>query len=348
MEKVDSEVQGFKVCGHCETRVDEALSECPECGAPLQGSGLIDNVSETVHADLSRANLARMRGDYRAAEQHCLSILKRYPHHFETHVLIGDIFADQKQFEQAADWYELAVDLDPGSFIARQKLQVMKDRLRETEKLNTAEHLGLPEMSGKRTMFYSGLALAIIALCAFVSYSLGKQTAKAQPPEVVRAPISATEDSIISKPQDEPVVEEPKVASVPPATQQPLMSAEDKTTTELLRRGQHADRLIQATMDPRTKQLTITYRLQEGDVDRKIGAEMARDALAVITETSMVTVKGLKGDKMAYMADVPRTRLAETQTETWQATAAGPDAWIQYVITNEWFAVPPPTTDAAP
>ncbi len=340
VEKVDSEVQGFKVCAHCETRVDGALTQCPECGAPLQGLGSIDNVSDTVHAELSHANLARMRSDFRAAEQQCLSILKRYPHHFETHVLIGDVFADQRRFEQAADWYELAVDLDPGSFVARQKLQVMHDRLRETEKLKTAEHLGLPEMNGKRTASYAALALAIIALCAFVSYSLGKRTGTAAAPDVVRSLISATQDSVVTQAPEEPVVEEPKISS-PAVTVQPAMTAEDKVTTDTLRRGDHADRLMLASMDPRTKQLTLTFRLQEGEVERKIGAEMARDALGVISEANQVTVRGLRADKTVYMGDISRAKVAETQTEAWQSTALGPDAWVQYVVANEWFAVPP-------
>ncbi len=348
VEKVDSEVQGFKVCVRCETRVDEALSECPECGARLQGLGLIDNVSDSVHADLSMANLARMRADYKTAEQQCLSILKQYPHHFETHVLMGDVFADQSHFEQAAQWYELAVDLDPGSFIARQKLQVMSDRLKEMEKVNTAEQLGLPEMSGKRTASYAALALGIIGLCAFVAYSLGRQTGTTAAPDVVRSSISATQDSVFLKPNEVVPGEQPPIAAPPTPVLSPYATAEDKATTETLRRGEHGDRLVQATIDPRTKQLTIMYRVQEGESERVIGAQIARDALGAIGDSALVTLRALRGDQTVYMADVPRSRLAESQTEAWQAAAAAPDAWIQHILTNEWSGLPASTPQPAP
>ena len=347
VDKVDSEAPGFKFCVRCETRVDEALSECPECGAPLEGLRLIENISDTVHADLARANLFRMRGEHKEAEQQCLAVLRRYPHHFETHVLLGDIFAEQQAYEQAAQWLELAIDLDPGSFIARQKLQVARDRVREIETKTSVDQLGLPPNNGARTIAYAVFAVALISICGFIAFSLGQKNPRLAG-DTVRSPISATQDTLASPPiTNASKEEEPASTQHSEPVVQPPMSAEEKATTELLRKGEHGDRLVVASLDPRSKALTITYRIADGDVDRRIGAEIARDALAAMAEAPMVTVKGLKGDKLAFMADIDRNRLAMTQTQAWQSSATGPDAWIGYVVSNEWYAVTPPPAEPA-
>jgi hypothetical protein len=188
------------------------------------------------------------------------------------------------------------------------------------------------------------VALTLIAVCAFVAYSLGQQTAKPKS-AVMNAPINATPDTLVSSGAPPPVKTE-QPTQPPEVVVHPVMTAEDKVTTELVRKGGYADRIVVASLDPRTKALTLTYRSAEGDVNKNVAAEIARDALAEVSEASLVTLKALKGDKLAYMADVDRNRLAMTQTAAWQSSAAGPDAWVNYVISNEWYAVTPPSADA--
>src|SRR5579872_6736771 len=92
---------------------------------PVCDNGLaagVAQVSSTFDADLARANLLRMRADYKRAEDLCLTILKSNPKSAATHSLLGDIYSDQGQLEQAAQWYGLSLDLDPSSMADKQKL----------------------------------------------------------------------------------------------------------------------------------------------------------------------------------------------------------------------------------
>jgi len=51
----------------------------------------------------------------------------------------------------------------------------------------------------------------------------------------------------------------------------------------------------------------------------------------------------VRDQKLAYMADVPRTLYADTITEAWQKANPDPEAWVVHSITNEW---PIKTTDS--
>ena len=70
----------FNICDRCFASVPPKEPFCPECGAPIvveeQDAGSSDAV---VYTELARANLLRMRGEYKQAENQCLNILKRFP-----------------------------------------------------------------------------------------------------------------------------------------------------------------------------------------------------------------------------------------------------------------------------
>jgi len=44
-------------------------------------------------AELARANLLRLRGDYLAAEAECLKVLRQFPNNAGAHTLLGEICA---------------------------------------------------------------------------------------------------------------------------------------------------------------------------------------------------------------------------------------------------------------
>jgi len=108
------------------------------------GENLLAQIAEQNSHDLARANLLRMRGDYPAAIEQCLSVLKRAPEDPDAHTLIGDIYAEQGNLGQAAQWYELALDLNPESAPDRQKLTYVQQRINDREVANAAQQIALP------------------------------------------------------------------------------------------------------------------------------------------------------------------------------------------------------------
>gem|GEM_PF-4072257 len=81
------------ICDFCFAMNPQGAHICEECGAPLvEGKEAGDESDQLVYRDLARANLQRMRGDFAAARETCLSILRRYPNNATTQGLLGDIY----------------------------------------------------------------------------------------------------------------------------------------------------------------------------------------------------------------------------------------------------------------
>jgi tetratricopeptide (TPR) repeat protein len=329
---------GVKVCDRCHAQLEDDVEECPDCGSPVIGLQVIENLGEPVQAELAKANLLRMRHQYAESEEQCLSILKHFPHNFEAHALMGDIYSEQAQFEQAAQWYELALELDPTNFLVRQRLQVSRDRLTQDETETTAEQLGLPQNNGVRVVIYSALALVVILLCGFIAYSVGQRNAKPGASQVIREGVAADSSTVQAPPTIPEAREAPgqeKVAQVGASA----LAKEDADLLQSLTQTNFGHRILLANLDPRSKQLIIGFRLESGENERRMAAEIARDALAAVPESPNVTIKALRDGHYVYIADVPRGRMADTQAPAWQQSSNASDAWVNYVLTNEWFAV---------
>jgi hypothetical protein len=69
--------------------------------------------SHAVHALLTQANLHRMRGQYTEAVDCCVAVLQAQPSNAAAHSLLGDIYREQDKWEDAVQWYRMAVELRP-------------------------------------------------------------------------------------------------------------------------------------------------------------------------------------------------------------------------------------------
>ncbi len=305
-------------------------------------------MSTGIDSELARANLLRMRADFRHAEDLCLGILKRLPNSIAAHSLLGDIYSDQGMLEQAAQWYELALDLDPESVPDRQKLEDVREQIKERDHISSIEQLGLPEASTAPASRYILVGVAgIVLLLGFVYAARHGKLGGSAEPSVITTPIRAVQDVPDSRvastaPTETKIIEVP---SNPPATtsettttpatplpdDRPLFQLVSQKSTE----GAHLSNIVQ---DPRNKTVTLTYTCAADDDEHKIGATLAKTALEQAPDAPMITIRAMKGERLIYTADVPRARFLETLTDEWQAKSASPDAWVTYILTNEWPA----------
>ena len=328
------------------------LSEAKaDLGAP-DGEGNFP-MSKSFDADLARANLLRMRAEYRQAEDLCLSILKQHPNSIEAHTLLGDIYSDQGLLEQSAQWYELALDLDPSSVTDRQKLDDVRDQIRERDHISSIEQLGLPEPLPRNKAWLSGMAVAclVLLLAAGFAFRHGKFGGSGEP-AVITTPIRALPDNsaarVASVPSQSTHTFEP--ATTPPVDYSPpsLAPFEDRALAQLV--TQHSSvssHLVSVLQDPRAKIITLTYSCGADEDERRIGAMLARTALEQSPDSIQVTIRMMRNDRLSYMADVLRSRLDETLNQDWQTKAGSLEAWIPYVLTNEWPKPPADTTTNA-
>lgn len=340
-----------RVCGLCWADVDLDLSTCPACGASLPSAQLagvreVEPMSTAFDAELARANLFRMRADYKQAEDLCLSVLKRFPNSIAAHMLLGDIYSDQGQLEQSAQWYELALDLDPSSTACKQKLDDVREQIKERDHISSIEHLGLPERerSGLTRWVMVGGALVVVLL-GFV-YAARHGRLGGGPKSVITTPIRATQDMIAGQAASNVIAStSPSVAttsSPPNSTESPSppgAASEDRSLFQSVsQKSPMGSHLISVLVDPRTKNATLTYSCAADEDERKVGAILAKTALEQSPDATTVTIRSTKNDRVTFMADVPRARLAETLSAEWQSRAGSTDEWIDYVLTNEWPA----------
>lgn len=131
----------MRFCDHCLAPLSQDVTHCPECGLPVT-SGTDDplvheEAERLVNPRLAQANLLRLRGQWDEAIRACAEVLRQFPSNVHAHALMGDIYRDQGNLEEAAQWYKLALDLAPDSVVDRQRLEQVQ---RELELRQQAQH----------------------------------------------------------------------------------------------------------------------------------------------------------------------------------------------------------------
>lgn len=326
-------------CPHCHAEIPADSSTCPECGTAIRpGAGK----DEGIYPELAKANLLRMRGDAKGAEAHLLSLLKKFPNNATAHEMLGDIFAEAGEDAQAAQWYELALDLAPDAPGLPEKLADAHARIAVTDQTNTAEHIGLDAPPSPRWWLFAlgGVGLAVVILGGLALMW------KYNTPQVIRSTIAAPPemhfDSPAPSPTESPTNESPSPTSA--ATISPNVYEDQHAFANLSATAPDGARLIALASDPRAQSMQLTFTVRPGEDPRPFAARLAKAALDAYAACLDVTVRGSEEGRLVYVADVPRTKLAETESSSWQQT--NPDAWIQFVLTNEWSApgaVPSPS-----
>jgi len=75
-----------------------------------------------VYALLAQANLLRIRGAWQEAVDKCMAAMRIVPGNSAAQSLLGDIYENQGKFDDAIQWYRMALDSNPGSIADKAKL----------------------------------------------------------------------------------------------------------------------------------------------------------------------------------------------------------------------------------
>jgi len=294
---------------------------------------------ERMYPELAKANLLRIRGDYKGAIEQCLSILKRFPDDHDAHVLIADIYAEQGDLGQSAQWYELAIDLTPNSKSDRDKLAQLQQRIRDREAASAAQQLGLPPEKPPIGL-YVGVMGVIAVVVAIGSYILGQKTTAVptkSKPAVAQAISAPAEPETSGAASDAPV-----------PVQTSSLIEEDRLIQQALNGLMpNGTILMSAMQDPRNRGLVITASIRPEDEERGTAAEIAKTALSQYVSAPGVIVRLVKYGRLALVATVTRDRLAGVDG------ASDASAIANALLTEEWSAVgsvntPPPAAQPDP
>jgi len=330
----------FNICDRCFASVPLAQAFCLECGAPMLTEERQAETSDAaVYTELARANLLRMRGEYKQAEEQCLNILKRFPNNASANTLLGDISAEQNDLAQAVEWYELSLDIVPDDDAVKRKLDQVKERIAVNETAATAQQLGLPANNTSRNRFIAVTAVLIVVL-AVAAYFFGTKEGEKHAQEVVNPAV------VIPGNKKTPVnPPDPGTPDTTDSTKPIEVPTESAGELPLLRKlqGVAADgsRVLAVMRDPRNSNLTIVYQARE-DNYTAVGARLARDAFQVEPDALVAYIRAMRGGTLVYTADVLRSRWLDTTTNSWQKqNSDNPEAWVDYVLTNPWGETPP-------
>lgn len=320
-----------RLCEKCFATVPPDAPFCPECGAALGDEAHSEGSDTAIYPDLARANLLRMRGDYKAAEDVCLGILRRFPNNATANGLLGDICAERGDLEQAAQWYELALDILPDSEAVKSKLAGVRNRLAEHESAQTAQKIGLPTRA-PRTGLYAFTTLLLIVGVGLASYFFGSRT-HPQPP------VMDTRIDVSSEPERAPtVVPETAPESVTPIPREPGPWVDKSLLDALRTQLDRGSQLLDAWFDPRSQNLTLTVAATSDEPFRTLAAHVGLSALSR-PSVGTATVRVIADGKLVYLGDATRERAIAIASPAFREESANdPDLWIDRLLTNEWSA----------
>jgi hypothetical protein len=282
----------MKSCSKCFAVNEPTAEFCVDCGAAFASGG--EGSDTEVYNELARANVLRIRGDWKGAADVCLGILKRFPNNATAHTLLGDIHAEGGDLKQAASWYEMALDLNPDSKADKEKLASVQTRMKEHEAAQTAEQLGIPE---RRSMVLPYvLVLGVIVLgVAVASYVIG-QNSRGRPVAPITDPIELS----AAQKRDEPA--KPEEKPEPTAS----VIGQDQALLTALQAGGSGLAFVDAVEDPRGPGAIVTVQAEAGQDTEATAKRAAAEFFRVQAGHSRLMVRVVSEGAVVYACDAVR------------------------------------------
>lgn len=255
----------MKTCDTCKVVVDEELLFCPKCGRSLR-NGQNDELSQTVSKLLAEAELDRTRGELDAALGKCTKALELLPDNHDTYSLLGDIYESKGNFEEAAKWYQMAIDTKPESVMDTAKLEQVEALLQKSSQEHIENITGgwLPGDTKRNTrlsriVLFSVLAVLVLAAFGATSLFLKFRSEQSKPEEKQPRPeqtVVKRQEELQTTPHPTSTEADLQIIARPIVEQRILTSL--ATNPAIL-----SHRLIMedVRIDPRTKVMTLSIRL---------------------------------------------------------------------------------------
>jgi len=318
-------------------------------------------LSRDVYALLAQANLLRVRGHWEEAAEACMAALRLAPDSSSANSLLGDIYENQGRYDDAAQWYRMALDANPDSPADIVKL----DRLRQREDIRPGPSrlsvsAGTPKSSESRPAAGRSLprflrdpelALRCGAIAAAVALVLIVSLAFRAARRAGSLTVLGLGGDVVVK----PVVVPPRAGTLP--TDPDAAPAHDPSEQSLLtalQASQDLSRLgvavYEVQADPRTGRMTVTFGLPLSPGLSQ--AQIARDALQVLkaagpeptvttyTARCLLVPSGGQSNtepSSAALAFVGDASSASVQADA-SAGAALSDAQAEATFSNPWWS----------
>lgn len=113
--------------------------------------------------ELRRVEELIEEGDLVAAQRMCKRLLQQHPTNAAVHEAMGDVMRRREMWEDAAEWYDLAAQLQETEALKAKRADVLQ-RAKETDRTGREPHLVDDAESPRRLLVWLGLAAAAMLL----------------------------------------------------------------------------------------------------------------------------------------------------------------------------------------
>ncbi len=284
----------IRLCPVCGTPAAPEAEECRLCGEPLtpEDHAAADRV-------LAEANQLRVRGELPQAEQAVLSVLRDHPRNVDAHALLGEINFDMGRMIEAANWLQLALDLQPDNARLKARLSEAQSRSREDQLEEVARSLPM-DMDRPNRLWAFGLLIVLGGAVAGAGFWAGRATfGPASSGAPVRKAVSLPPEPLPAEPSA------PAAASADPPA--PAATLRERALLATLRGALPAGSVEAVVEDPRMPSVGITLRAPEGADFPALACQAAAAALEGEAELTGATIRIFQDGVMAYVADGSRT-----------------------------------------
>jgi len=336
-----------KMCPKCKTSIGDDVAFCSECGAlvaepPQDEPGNLHDIESLLAA----ANLHRMRGEWDEAIDVCMTILRREPDDPSAHSLLGDVYAAQGRLEEAVRWYEMTLDADPENQLYVGKLEKLRRDLADsyTQSDNSTSRLGWFDRFVIGESFESSIRIITVASAAFgallIAAALVIMFSQNQP-DISGSDVSQT-GAAGARDTRKPVIVE---SAAIPGDMSDRAAYEIRLWKQMNENPLVSSRRIivdDARVDPRDRQLIVTFRNRQDSSDRTevllSSGSVAAAGFTMNSEIAYVTLRCvgsvLEGDKkhldLVFVADVTRQSASVLQPNA-------SSEQIDPVMKNKWW-----------
>src|SRR5438552_1445622 len=96
---------------------------CSICGSSTEPVAVSRTPSSSrTDSLLAEATLFRLRSRWTDAEKRCVDVMRLDARNVHAHSLLGDIYRDQGKADEARQWYQMALDLEPDNSALKTKV----------------------------------------------------------------------------------------------------------------------------------------------------------------------------------------------------------------------------------
>jgi hypothetical protein len=339
----------MKACEECKVVAPESAEFCPRCGRPLPDQ-TPDDVGPRADRLLAEANLHRIRGNHDTAVEKCTEALELQPGDPDVHSLLGDIYESQGKLEEAARWYQMAVELRPGHAIDEAKLERTRSRLENAKSAEQAAatasqqqaFLGASRLDKaiRYIVVFCVVAVLVLLAIGLVAW-LFRQKPASEP--ATTAPVTRTpRQPEAAAPSPNPTISGPAIETlVRPAAEQQLLS--NLATNPAI--SSHRLVVDDVTSDPRRRAFAVTFRIPNPP-SPLTRLELLRDAavvgaaaFAASPETTDITIRALVHLPGKYGPKEPHLVLvcdAARQASALDASRATEDQ-LRQLFSEQWW-----------